>query len=178
MKATGEVMSIDKSFEGALMKAARSLEQELIGLSLNSLKEDSLDVLKGKIQNATDERIFAVAEAFRRGADINEIYNWSQIDKFFLDKIQNIVKMENKLAEDTLTPQLLKQAKTMQFPDQIIASLTGKTQENIAELREKNNIFPAYKIVNTCPENPIRLSHTFTHLLKGKSGQSEENLQL
>ncbi|MDD4569301.1 MAG: carbamoyl-phosphate synthase large subunit [Tepidanaerobacteraceae bacterium] len=158
MKATGEVMSIDKSLEGALMKAARSLEQGLTGLSLKSLKDDSLEIIKERITKATDERLFAVAEALRRKVNIDEIWALSKIDRLFLEKIQNLIHMENKLTRDVLTPELLKEAKAMQFPDSAIAALKGKKEEEIKSLREKNLITPAYKSVNTSPSktsNPL-----------------------
>lgn len=153
MKATGEVMSIDKSIEGALMKAARSLEQGLTSLSLKSLKNDNIKVLKERIKKATDERFFAVAEALRRKVSIDEIHNLSKIDKFFLEKIQNIIHMEERLKEGLLTTELLKAAKSMQFPDKTIADLTGKKEEEIRNIRALNHITPAYKSINTSPTN-------------------------
>lgn len=151
MKATGEVMSIDTNLEGALMKAARSLEQGLIGLSLKSLKQADIETIERKIAKATDERLFAVAEGFRRGMSINAIQDLSKIDKFFLEKIKNIVQMENRLKEEELSPQLLSKAKAMQFPDKLIADLTGKDESQIKAQRKANNILPAYKAVNTHP---------------------------
>ena len=125
MKATGEVMSIDKSIEGALMKAARSLEQGLTSLSLKSLKNDNIKVLKERIKKATDERFFAVAEALRRKVSIDEIHNLSKIDKFFLEKIQNIIHMEERLKRLAYN-RTSKSSQSMQFPDKTIADLTGK----------------------------------------------------
>ncbi|HHV19215.1 MAG TPA: carbamoyl-phosphate synthase large subunit [Thermoanaerobacterales bacterium] len=155
MKATGEVMSIDKNLEGALMKAARSLEQGLTGLSLKSLKKADMKAIKEKITRATDERLFAVAEGFRRGVSIDEIWDLSKIDKYFLEKIQNIVSMENKLMKESLSPQLLSKAKAMQFPDRLIGNLSGKTESEIITLREENYILPSYKAVNTCPSEKV-----------------------
>lgn len=146
MKATGEVMSIDENLEGALMKAARSLEQGLIGLSLKSLSDLSIGIIKQKITKATDERLFAIAEGFRRGIGINEMQSLSKIHSIFLEKIKNIVQMEKKLKKDVLTPQLVERAKIMQFPDTLIAELSGKTETEIANLREKHHIQPKYML--------------------------------
>lgn len=151
MKATGEVMAIDKNLEGALMKAARSLEQGLIGLQLKGLEKADIDTIKSKITKATDERLFAVAEGLRRGLDIDEIHDLSKIHKTFLEKIQNIVNMERRLAEEPLTPELLREAKILQFPDRLIANLAGKKEEDIKALRKTQEILPAYQAVNTCP---------------------------
>lgn len=151
MKATGEVMAIDKNLEGALMKAARSLEQGTIGIELKSLKKADINTIKSKISNATDERLFAVAEGMRRGLDVDEIYDLSKIDKIFLKKIQNIVNMEKRLIKESLSPQLLGEAKAMQFPDKLIANLTDQSEENIKILRETHEILPIYEAVNTCP---------------------------
>lgn len=149
MKATGEVMSIDRTLEGALMKAVRSLEQGVIALSLKNFKNCSVEELKLKIANATDERLFAVAEAIRKGLSIDEIHKISKIDKVFLQKIQNIILMENKLSKCKLTPEILKQAKQMSFPDSVIADLAGCTQDDIQTMREHHEIHPKFKIVNT-----------------------------
>jgi len=151
MKATGEVMAIDTNLEGALMKAIRSLEQGFMGLPLKNSKEADIEALKDKIQNPTDERLFAVAEGLRKGMSIEEIENLSKIDKFFLEKIKNIISMEEKLAKEELSPKLIKEAKAMQFPDKLISEITGKTEEEIESLRDKNSILPSYRAVKTCP---------------------------
>ncbi|GLI51476.1 carbamoyl-phosphate synthase (glutamine-hydrolyzing) [Tepidanaerobacter syntrophicus] len=151
MKATGEVMAIDTNMEGALMKAIRSLEQGIMGLSLKNLKYADIEALKDKIQNPTDERLYAVAEGLRRGLSVEEIQDLSKIDKFFLEKIKNIISMEEKLAKEELSPRLLKEAKAMQFPDKLISEITGKTEEEIESLRDKNSVLPSYRAVKTCP---------------------------
>ncbi len=151
MKATGEVMAIDTNLEGALMKAIRSLEQGIMGLSLKNLKYADIEALKDKIQNPTDERLYAVAEGLRRGLSVEEIQDLSKIDKFFLEKIKNIISMEEKLAKEELSPKLLKEAKAMQFPDKLISEITGKTEEEIESLRDKNSVLPSYRAVKTCP---------------------------
>lgn len=150
MKATGEVMSIDRTLEGALMKAVRSLEQGVIDLSLKSMTNVGLAEIKEEIEKATDERFFAIAEALRRGVSVNEIYEMSKIDRFFLEKIDNIVKMEKRIKEEELSPELLRQAKQMQFPDKVIANLRNTGEEEIKALRQQYGILPTYKIVDTC----------------------------
>lgn len=152
MKATGEVMAIDKSLEGALMKAVRSLEQGVIDLSLKSLKNLDLEEIQEKIAKATDERFFAVTEAFRRNMSLEEIHALSGIDRYFLEKIQNLVQMEKSLKEQGPSYKMLKAAKDMQFPDRVIANLTGKTEDEIKDLREKKGIIPAFKSVDTSSE--------------------------
>lgn len=151
MKATGEVMAIDTNMEGALMKAIRSLEQGIMGLSLKNLKYADIEALKDKIQNPTDERLYAIAEGLRRGLSVEEIQDLSKIDKFFLEKIKNIISMEEKLTKEELSPKLLKEAKAMQFPDKLISEITGKTEEEIESLRDKNSVLPSYRAVKTCP---------------------------
>ncbi|WP_422448800.1 carbamoyl-phosphate synthase large subunit [Thermoanaerobacterium sp. DL9XJH110] len=150
MKATGEVMAIDRTLEGALMKAVRSLEQGVIDLSLKGMGDLSLQEIKDKISRATDERLFAIAEAMRRGVSSDEIYDLSRIDRFFLKKIENIVAMENRLKEEELGENILKEAKRMGFPDAVIAKYAGRTEEDVKALREKFAIIPTYKIVDTC----------------------------
>jgi carbamoyl-phosphate synthase large subunit len=150
MKATGEVMAIDRTLEGALMKAVRSLEQGVIDLSLKGMGDLSLQEIKDKISRATDERLFAIAEAMRRGVSSDEIYDLSRIDRFFLKKIENIVAMENRLKEEELGENILKEAKRMGFPDAVIAKYAGLAEEDVKTLREKFAIIPTYKIVDTC----------------------------
>jgi len=154
MKATGEVMAIDKNLEGALMKAARSLEQGIIGFQLKSLKNVDIDTLKSKIAKATDERLFAVAEGLRRGMKVEEIHILCKIDETFINKIKNIVEMEKRLTRVPLSPQLLREAKAMQFPDRFIAELTGKDEKDIRAQREAQEILPIFNAVNTCPATP------------------------
>ncbi|MDI3480636.1 MAG: carbamoyl-phosphate synthase large subunit [Tepidanaerobacteraceae bacterium] len=150
MKATGEVMAIDRTLEGALMKAVRSLEQGVIDFSLKGMKNQPIEEIKKQIEKATDERFFAIAEALRRGVSVDEIYEMSKIDRFFLEKIENIIKMEERIKESDLSPELLKRAKQMQFPDRVIASLKNIPEEDVRALRRKYGIAPTYKIVDTC----------------------------
>lgn len=174
MKATGEVMAIDKNLEGALMKAARSLEQGLIGLELKSLKKADINTIKSKIVKATDERLFAVAEGLRRNLAVDEIHDLSKIDKTFIYKIQNIINMEKRLIKEAISPQLLSEAKVMQFPDRLIANLTGKSEEAIKAFRETHNIYPAYKAVNTCPSDTAA---PLPYLYSSFEGETEKHTE-
>ncbi len=156
MKATGEVMALDRSFESALMKAVRSCE---IGVQSLLYKKASLwsDMeIERLLSVATDERLFAIAEAFRRGLMIEEVYQLSYIDPWFLVKIRNIVRMESLLREGAVIIEtdegnkLLRDAKGLGFTDRTIADLTGKTEMGIRTRRKSLGIVPTYKIVDTC----------------------------
>ncbi|MCI6101206.1 MAG: carbamoyl-phosphate synthase large subunit, partial [Selenomonas sp.] len=151
MKATGEVMSIDRNFEGALLKAVRSLE---IGVHrLHMEKMDGWDDarVKKNLARINDERIFVIAEALRRGiATIDEIHDITKIDKWFLYKIQNITDVEIRLMKEPLTPKLLHRAKDVGLADRSIAELTGKAQDEVRTQRLENGILPCYKMVDTC----------------------------
>ena len=150
MKATGEVMSICNNFEGALMKALRSLEQNVFYLHLDAFTKLTHDELKQKLKDVDDQRIFAVAESLRKGITEQEIHEITKIDVWFIDKIKHLVEMEERIKTEELTVDLLKQAKRLQFPDRVIAELTGKTEQEIHQMRKENNIVPAYKVVDTC----------------------------
>ena len=150
MKATGEVMSICNNFEGALMKAIRSLEQHvdcLLSYDFSDLDEDEL--LK-QLRKVDDRRIWVIAEALRRGISYEVIHDITKIDIWFIDKLAILVEMEEALKNQELTPELLKEAKRIEFPDNVIARLTGKTEEEIKEMRYANGIVAAYKMVDTC----------------------------
>lgn len=150
MKATGEVMSICNNFEGALMKAIRSLEQHvecLLDYDFSKLSDSELEDMLHKVD---DRRIWVIAEALRRGVSYDHIYEVTMIDKWFIDKLAIIVEMENALKNGPLTPELLKEAKRIEFPDTVISRLTGKSEEEIKNMRYDNNIVAAYKIVDTC----------------------------
>ncbi|CCX85412.1 carbamoyl-phosphate synthase large chain [Clostridium sp. CAG:590] len=150
MKATGEVMSICTNFEGALMKALRSLEQHVNSLIYEDLGERPIEEIHEELHRVDDRRIFVVAEAIRRGITLEEIQNITKIDLWFLDKIENIVNMEKRLATEELTKELMFEAKRIEFPDEVIAQITGKTKEEIHDLRFSYDIHPAYKMVDTC----------------------------
>ena len=150
MKATGEVMSICTNFEGALMKAIRSLEQHvdcLLSYDFSDLDED--DLVK-QLQKVDDRRIWVIAEALRRGMAYEQIYAITQIDCWFIDKLAILVEMEDALKKGPLTVELLKEAKRLEFPDNVIARLTGLAQDEIKAMRKANGIIAAYKMVDTC----------------------------
>lgn len=150
MKATGEVMSICNNFEGALMKAIRSLEQHVECLMDYDFTELTDDQLEDQLHVVDDRRIWVIAEALRRGVSYDKIHEITKIDKWFIDKIAIIVEMENSLKNEPLTPELLKAAKRIEFPDTVISRLTGKSEDEIKQLRYDNNIVAAYKMVDTC----------------------------
>lgn len=150
MKATGELMSICTNFEGALMKAIRSLEQNVDSLmSYDFSKIEGSELFK-QLEAVDDRRIWAIAEALRRGISYEKIHQITEIDLWFIDKISILVEMEQALKERPLTVELLKEAKRIEFPDNVIARLTGKTQQEIKEMRNANGIQAAYKMVDTC----------------------------
>ena len=151
MKATGEVMSIDRHFEGAILKAVRSLEIGVHRLHMDKMDEWDDARVKKNLARINDERIFVIAEALRRGiATIDEIHAITKIDKWFLYKIQNITTVENKLKEEALTPSLMLEAKNIGLADRSIAEITGKTQDEIRTVRKTMHILPRYKMVDTC----------------------------
>ncbi len=151
MKATGEVMSIDRHFEGAILKAARSLE-----IGVHRLHMDKMDAwddarVKKNLARINDERIFVIAEALRRGiATVDEIHDITKVDKWFLYKIQNIATIENKLKDEALTPSLMLSAKNIGLADRSIAEITGKTADEVRTIRKTMHILPKYKMVDTC----------------------------
>ena len=150
MKATGEVMSICTNFEGAIMKAIRSLEQHVDCLRSYDFTALSKDELLKRMETVDDQRIYVIAEALRKGIDYDTIHNITMIDHWFIDKIAIIVEMENALEKGPLTVELLKEAKRIEFPDNVIARLTGKSEEEIKEMRYSNGIVAAFKMVDTC----------------------------
>ena len=150
MKATGEVMSICTNFEGALMKALRSLEQHVDSLIYEDLNERPVEEIQKELYRVDDRRIFVVAEAIRRGISLQEIQDITKIDLWFLDKIANIIKMEKRLAQEPMSKELMYEAKRLEFPDAVIAKITGKTEAEIHDQRFEYNIHPGYKMVDTC----------------------------
>ena len=150
MKATGEVMSICPNFEGALMKALRSLEQNIYSLSYGGFDQLSDEKLREHLYDINDRRLFCVAEAIRRGYTLEEIHKINKIDMWFLDKIAVLVKMEERLKTEELTVDLLKEAKRLEFPDKAIAGFTGKGEAEIRAMRYRNDIVAAFKMVDTC----------------------------
>ena len=152
MKATGEVMSICNNFEGALMKALRSLEQHVDCLRSYDFSELSKEELIERMKKVDDQRIFLIAEAVRKGIDYDTIYNITMVDRWFIDKIAILTEMEAQLEEEGtgLTVETLREAKRMEFPDNVIARLTGLTEEEIRAKRYENGITVSYKMVDTC----------------------------
>ena len=150
MKATGEVMSICQNFEGALMKAIRSLEQNIYSLDFGGFDKLTDEELQKQLYAIDDHRLFCIAEAIRRGYSLEEIHEINKIDIWFLDKIANIVKMEQRLKTEPLTTELLKEAKYMEFPDRAIAQFVGSSEAEVKAMRYKNDIVAAFKMVDTC----------------------------
>ena len=150
MKATGEVMSICDNFEGALMKAIRSLEQHVDCLMSYDFTHLDDEELTGQLAVVDDRRIWVIAEALRRGFSYDKIHEITKIDQWFIDKLCILTEMEMALKTQPLTAELLKEAKRIEFPDNVIARLTGKTEEEIKDMRYANGITAAYKMVDTC----------------------------
>ena len=150
MKATGEVMSVGRTIEESLLKAARSLEIGVNHLYMKKFEAFSDDEMLNYIKDGTDDRIYAIAELLRRKTDIGMICNATKIDMLFLEKIKNIVKTENKLKEHIGDTATLYAAKKLGFSDEFIGKLWGMTGEEIYKIREKRGMFPVYKMIDTC----------------------------
>ena len=150
MKATGEVMSICNNFEGALMKAIRSLEQHVDSLMSYDFTGLTDDELEKQLAVVDDRRIWVIAEALRRGVKYEHIHEITKIDLWFIDKISILVEMENRLKTEALTVDLLKEAKRIEFPDNVISQLTDIDEADIKKMRYDNGIVAAYKMVDTC----------------------------
>ena len=150
MKATGEVMSICHSFEAALMKAIRSLEQHVDCLLSYDFSELTTEELKERLKIVDDQRIYVIAEAIRKGIDYDTIHEITMVDVWFIDKIAILVEMEDALKKGPLTVELLKEAKRLEFPDNVIARLTGMSEDEVKKMRYDNGITAAFKIVDTC----------------------------
>ena len=150
MKATGEVMSICNNFEGALMKAIRSLEQHVDSLMSYDFTALSEEELLKQLEVVDDRRIWVIAEAVRKGIPQEKIHEITKIDLWFIDKIAILTEMENALRTQPLTVELLREAKRMEFPDYLIAKLAGKTEEEVKQMRLDAGIVAAYKMVDTC----------------------------
>ena len=165
MKATGEVMAIDRTFEGAMMKAVRSLEVGLEWLRLKNADEFTEQEIRDGLVTATDQRLFLIAEALRRGWRVGRIAELSKIDAWFISKIENVVRMESdlrahaaqirgltsgRIATQPEAVELLRRAKSMRFPDRVIAHLTGALENQLRYIRRKLGILPTFKMVDTC----------------------------
>lgn len=150
MKATGEVMALDRTLEGSLLKAIRSLEVGEGYLHLAKLDSQSLYDIRCLLHRTDNERIFVVAEALRRGIEPEEINRITRIDLFFLYKIQNIIHMEKRLIKEGLTEETLVAAKKIQIPDKVIAKLSDTTIKAVRAMKKKMNLHPDFKMVDTC----------------------------
>ena len=150
MKATGEVMAIAPTIEQALMKGIRSLEEHVDSLSLEKLKGLTNEEIREGLKHVDNERIFMIAESLRRGMSIEAIHEITTIDKFFINKIQRIVKVEKRLQKEDLTKELLTIAKKMGYTDKVIANLCGKQEDEIKALRNEYQIHANFKMVDTC----------------------------
>ena len=150
MKATGEVMSICTNFEGALMKAIRSLEQHVDSLRSYDFSALDSEALLRRMQKVDDQRIYVIAEALRKGIDYNTIYEITKIDRWFIDKIAILVEMEHALETQPLSLELLKEAKRLEFPDSVIARLAGMEESAVKQMRDANHVTASFKMVDTC----------------------------
>ena len=175
MKATGEVMSICNNFEGALMKAIRSLEQHvecLLDYDFSELNDDELEEMLHKVD---DRRIWVIAEALRRGVSYDHIHEITMIDKWFIDKLAIIVEMEEALKTQPLTAELLKDAKRIEFPDTVVSRLTGKSVDEIKQMRYDNGIVAAYKMVDTCAAEFEAATPYYYSVYGGENEAAETN---
>ena len=150
MKATGEVMAICTNFEGALMKAIRSLEQHVDSLMSYDYASLDDDELQRELRVVDDRRIWVIAEALRRGFSYDDIFALTKIDRWFIHKLDRLVRMEAELRRRPLTEELLRDAKRFEFPDHVIAALSGKTEAEVKAKRAEFKIYPGFKMVDTC----------------------------
>lgn len=150
MKATGEVMGVGRTIEESMLKAIRSLEIKACHLELKYLKDYSVEQLLELIDRHTDERPFAICEAFRKGVTIDEIYEHTKIDRFFLEKYHNIVDFEETLRNNPLSEELMFEAKRLGFSDEYLGKIYGKSKLDIYRYRKEKGIYPVYKMIDTC----------------------------
>lgn len=143
-------MSICTNFEGALMKAIRSLEQHVDCLRSYDFSALDREALLRRMQKVDDQRIYVIAEALRKGIDYDTIYEITRIDRWFIDKIAVLVEMEYALETQPLSLELLKEAKRLEFPDSVIARLAGMEESAVKQMRYANHITASYKMVDTC----------------------------
>ena len=173
MKATGEVMSICDNFEGGLMKAIRSLEQHVDSLMSYDFSHLDQEGLKEQLAVVDDRRIWVIAEAIRQGISYETIHDITKIDLWFIDKIAVLVEMEQALKTQELTADLLREAKRVEFPDNVIARLTGKSEEEIRAMRYDNSIVAAYKMVDTCAAE-FDAATPYYYSVYGSENEAEE----
>ncbi|RLQ95804.1 carbamoyl-phosphate synthase large subunit [Falsibacillus albus] len=150
MKATGEVMAIGRTFEESILKAIRSLESNVYHLELNDAKQISDELMEKRIRKAGDERLFYIGEALRRGASIETIHEWSQIDLFFLNKFSKIIKFEEHVQNHPFDEDIALEAKRLGFTDYILSHLWECEELEVYEWRKRIDLMPVYKMVDTC----------------------------
>ena len=175
MKATGEVMSICNNFEGALMKAIRSLEQHVDSLMSYDFSHLSKDELIEELHIVDDMRIWRIAEAIRQGISYDEIHEITKIDVWFIDKLAILVEMEQALQTKELDEDLLREAKRLEFPDYLVAKLAGKTEEEVKALRKQYDITAAYKMVDTCAAEFAATTPYYYYVYGGENEAVETN---
>ena len=175
MKATGEVMSICNNFEGALMKAIRSLEQHVDSLMSYDFSHLSKDELIEELHIVDDMRIWRIAEAIRQGISYDEIHEITKIDVWFIDKLAILVEMEQALQAKELDEDLLREAKRLEFPDYLVAKLAGKTEEEVKALRKQYDITAAYKMVDTCAAEFAATTPYYYSIYGGENEAVETN---
>lgn len=150
MKATGEVMAIAPNLEAGLMKAIRSLEENMDSFIMPGLQNLEKEEILQKLKDVDNDRIFVIAEAIRREISVEQIHEITTIDRFFIGAIYKIVRMENELMFSEINSKMLLKAKKLGFTDKVIANLSGKAESEILKMREENGIFANFKMVDTC----------------------------
>ena len=150
MKATGEVMAIAPNLEAGLMKAIRSLEENMDSFMMPGLQNLEKEEILEKLKDVDNDRIFVIAEAIRREISVEQIHEITTIDRFFIGTIYKIVRMENELMINEMNPRLLLRAKKLGFTDKVISNLSGKTEAEILKMRDENAIVANFKMVDTC----------------------------
>lgn len=173
MKSTGEVMAIGSSFEEALLKAVRSLESNVLHIEQPEMQQLSAEELEKRIAIADDERLFVIAEAFRRGYTVEQIFQFSKITRYFLEKIENIIALEKRLVNSKNDVELLREAKRLGFSDDVIANRWNLTERDVYNFRKENNLMPAYRIVDTA-ENEIKAQTPYFYSTFGNENETEE----
>lgn len=173
MKATGEVMSICTNFEGAMMKAIRSLEQHVDCLTSYDFSELSDAELRERLAVVDDQRIWVIAEALRRGVDYDTIHRITMIDHWFINKLHVLVRMELKLKNEKLTAETLLEAKRLEYPDSVIARLTGMSEDAVKQMRLDNNITATFKIVDTCAAEFEAATPYYYSVYNGPNSENE-----